>query len=481
MSFAAASLNLLELLGPPTGENNSGPKRSVPTDAEGHRGFDELVEQEMQEEKQRPLRYLQPLLIVPDLLSLLPERAAPTPNALPKPGEGRMDSEGPRGQSGLGTTPHRREADLSATRERNQPESREMATERNTEKSELTKPESHNENHARTEQAARPNHAEATEKRSAEEIQKGAQTSSEQPGETHEDVEQAEETRSAFKRSSGRGINLSEFDALAKSETEKEESPDVEALKGAAAKAGAGPGSAPASQGSSSPQPSGPSAPVSAAAGTEAAAPATAATPGAQAPATAPAATAVQSTQASPVITPAGPTAGPGPLAENATAQASGDAALTAHTSAPPVPEQVLDALRQAIKNGDHELQIRLDPPELGDVKLHLTMNGDRVDVVLHASSQVSHKALEEALPQLRQLLQNDNVQVGEFIVQQDGSAGGGANGSPQNTSDGQAGGSPGHFQGQSELEEETVGAAPWNSLSPPPGIFSSRNVNLVA
>ena len=84
----------------------------------------------------------------------------------------------------------------------------------------------------------------------------------------------------------------------------------------------------------------------------------------------------------------------------------------------PQVPGQILKNLRSAILNGDREIQIRLDPPELGSLRMHLQVDGESLRVVIETSSGLSRQALDEALPDLRRMLTDEGLEVEDLIVQ---------------------------------------------------------------
>lgn len=71
-------------------------------------------------------------------------------------------------------------------------------------------------------------------------------------------------------------------------------------------------------------------------------------------------------------------------------------------------------------KDGEHTAQLRLDPPELGPLEVRLSMARDR-DGVAHAQFVSPHAAvrdaLEAALPQLRAVLADNGITLGQASV----------------------------------------------------------------
>ena len=172
--------------------------------------------------------------------------------------------------------------------------------------------------------------------------------------------------------------------------------------------------------------------------------------------------------------TPVAPGSGPSETNGNAQTSATSESGPTSKSAPPPVPDQVLKTLRAAITNGEKEIQLRLDPPELGSLRLGLVMDGDQLQVTVQASSELSRKALEEALPDLRRLLEGDGVQVGEFVIQYEDTDEG------SEAEDWDEGDYGADLPGAEELTEAEPSPeterAPANAA-----IFGERQVNLVA
>ncbi len=93
--------------------------------------------------------------------------------------------------------------------------------------------------------------------------------------------------------------------------------------------------------------------------------------------------------------------------------------------NAPPVAAQMCDAFvthARVIVTGDtHEFQLRLDPPELGEVKVRVLATGDRIEARLVVSDDAVKRLIESQLPELRQRLEAAGVSVPTFDVSTDG------------------------------------------------------------
>ncbi len=80
--------------------------------------------------------------------------------------------------------------------------------------------------------------------------------------------------------------------------------------------------------------------------------------------------------------------------------------------------ERVQVMLSKNLKNID----IRLDPPELGRMQIRMNMNGDSATVQFTVANQQARDVLEHSMPRLREMLSNQGVQLGETSVQQQSS-----------------------------------------------------------
>lgn len=114
----------------------------------------------------------------------------------------------------------------------------------------------------------------------------------------------------------------------------------------------------------------------------------------------------------------------PAPLPPTAAEPTPVTSTRVAPNSPPPVAAQVSEALishaRVVEKGGTHEFQMRLDPPELGEVKVRLLAMGDRVEARLVVSDDAVKRLIESQLPELRQKLEAAGVSVPSFDVTTD-------------------------------------------------------------
>jgi hypothetical protein len=97
-----------------------------------------------------------------------------------------------------------------------------------------------------------------------------------------------------------------------------------------------------------------------------------------------------------------------------------------------PLVDQVVRSVRLVHRDGRHELSLRLDPPELGAIRIEATLEGRQLALAIHADREPARAALEQALPQLRESLirhglvpDRVTVQLGLEAAGRDGADGG--------------------------------------------------------
>jgi flagellar hook-length control protein FliK len=68
-------------------------------------------------------------------------------------------------------------------------------------------------------------------------------------------------------------------------------------------------------------------------------------------------------------------------------------------------------------QGGEHEFHMRLDPPELGEVRVRVHSSGDGVRAELTVANDAVRAMIESQIPELRQRLQDGGVSVTQFDV----------------------------------------------------------------
>lgn len=91
------------------------------------------------------------------------------------------------------------------------------------------------------------------------------------------------------------------------------------------------------------------------------------------------------------------------------------------------------------VSQGVQQAEIRLDPPELGHMLVKIQVHGDQTQVQFHVAQSQTRDLVEQAIPRLRELLQEQGMQLADSQVSQgdqgkrqggDFGEGGGSNGS---------------------------------------------------
>jgi flagellar hook-length control protein FliK len=108
---------------------------------------------------------------------------------------------------------------------------------------------------------------------------------------------------------------------------------------------------------------------------------------------------------------------------------------------------QVLRAARD--RGPDRHLVIRLTPPELGTVRIEFHHEGTALQVVLQAEDPAVRRALEQAIPHLRQeLSRHEGSTIAVTVGSQADHPAGQGERNPQDRSQGRDQGSPGSRRG---------------------------------
>ena len=81
------------------------------------------------------------------------------------------------------------------------------------------------------------------------------------------------------------------------------------------------------------------------------------------------------------------------------------------------VGEQILDSVRASVANGDKQVSIRLQPPELGTVTVRLREQGEHLEGTLEVGRSDTRRQIEQALPEVVRSLQDAGVPIRRFDV----------------------------------------------------------------
>lgn len=86
--------------------------------------------------------------------------------------------------------------------------------------------------------------------------------------------------------------------------------------------------------------------------------------------------------------------------------------------------QQLNEKIRWMVNARNTMAEIRLDPPELGSMQVRVNVAGDAASVSFVVQSQQAKDALADAMPKLRDMLQEQGIELGDAQVRKDNSSG---------------------------------------------------------
>lgn len=84
--------------------------------------------------------------------------------------------------------------------------------------------------------------------------------------------------------------------------------------------------------------------------------------------------------------------------------------------------EEVHERINMMMAKNLKYVDIRLDPPELGKLHIKLSINQDQASVQFTVNNHQTRDIIEQAMPRLREMLQQQGLQLAQSSVQQDNS-----------------------------------------------------------
>lgn len=85
--------------------------------------------------------------------------------------------------------------------------------------------------------------------------------------------------------------------------------------------------------------------------------------------------------------------------------------------------EQVSERINMMMAKNLKQIDIRLDPPELGKIQIKLALNQDQASVQFTVNNSQTRDMVEQAMPRLREMMQQQGLQLAQGSVQQDSSS----------------------------------------------------------
>lgn len=126
--------------------------------------------------------------------------------------------------------------------------------------------------------------------------------------------------------------------------------------------------------------------------------------------------------------------------------QGAAQNASTAHAHRQEIFSQVEQGMLRQLQNGSHQMTLRLDPAELGQISLLLTVKGGEVRATIRAESAETTAALSEQVSQLRASLEEQGLKVTELNIETQ---------LPHDTTQGDAWAGTAQFNQEQEMREQ--------------------------
>ena len=105
---------------------------------------------------------------------------------------------------------------------------------------------------------------------------------------------------------------------------------------------------------------------------------------------------------------------------EAARQQTANQLERTVNMNKPDAPQNLADKVQLMVNQKNMTADIRLDPPGLGDMKIKVNMSGDAASVNFVVQTQQAREALEHAAPRLKELLDEQGIELGQSSVEQE-------------------------------------------------------------
>ena len=90
------------------------------------------------------------------------------------------------------------------------------------------------------------------------------------------------------------------------------------------------------------------------------------------------------------------------------------EATLAAHPSESAFAGELSAQVHVMLEGGVHSARLELNPPELGPIRIELSLNGASADISFAATHAATREGIAQALPQLRELLAQQGLQLAD-------------------------------------------------------------------
>jgi flagellar hook-length control protein FliK len=138
------------------------------------------------------------------------------------------------------------------------------------------------------------------------------------------------------------------------------------------------------------------------------------------------------------------------------------------------VGEQILDSLKASMAQGDRQVLIRLQPPELGMVLVRFREQGERLDGTLQVDRTDTRREIEQALPEVVRSLQEAGIGIRRLdVTDADPSGQDLGGGQPQQD------GSSGHRHAGQDRDHLWTSSTPWSAAAADFSVDSQQTPNI--
>ncbi|MDZ7784008.1 MAG: flagellar hook-length control protein FliK [Halioglobus sp.] len=79
--------------------------------------------------------------------------------------------------------------------------------------------------------------------------------------------------------------------------------------------------------------------------------------------------------------------------------------------------DQLAGRVTMMVRDGQSEARVQLNPPELGRLDIRISTDGDQARIMVMAQGADTRDAIEQALPRLREMLEQSGLQLSRFDV----------------------------------------------------------------
>lgn len=90
---------------------------------------------------------------------------------------------------------------------------------------------------------------------------------------------------------------------------------------------------------------------------------------------------------------------------------------LQAHPASPAFPAELASEVKLLMKNGLQQAELRMNPAELGPIRIDLTLTGQTADIAFSAAHAATREGIAQSLSELRDMLGSQGIGLGQTQV----------------------------------------------------------------